>query len=99
MLDTISPINTVTKIEQARKNASTIATILNTQNNIKNLKTKLRQKKGKQTQTKKKIKKFSDSDTESEQSPQLQDEDSDEENEFCCAGCGEEYQSTKETQR
>ncbi|KAK9752733.1 hypothetical protein QE152_g3933 [Popillia japonica] len=101
MLDTISPINSVTKIQQARKNASTIATILNTQNNLKNKRRPKRKLRSfltlKQTQTKKKIKKFSDSDSKSEQFPQLQDKDSDEENEFCSAGCGEEYQSTKET--
>ncbi|XP_018578361.1 uncharacterized protein LOC108916564 [Anoplophora glabripennis] len=108
MLDQIFPVPNLPRLEAARKRARNLASVLNTENNIKILKEKIQVKcnkeviknKVKQTKNKtikKKLEMLDKSDEESE--PDLDDEEEvidDDDNDYC-VGCSEEYKATKKS--
>lgn len=107
MLDQISSVSVLNKIQKVRKNSRFLAEVLNSPDKIKELRDRKEdkfeigkqlstRKMTKKKQTKKRKLKESDTDSESSVDLQLQDEDNDVDSEdACCVGCGEEYSKTK----
>lgn len=108
LLDQISPVPIIRSVKKVRKNARTLATILNTKNSIQDLRTKKENQKqcrstmekqstvkNKNKGKKRQISESSEEDDDDE--PELDDDEDLTEDEDCCAGCGEQYNSTKKT--